>query len=383
MVPTSQKDRPITFMLFDGESFIEGQDLIIRPEELSRTEPARASVTQTLGGAWVDDFGAGLSVITLAGTTGWHGSRFADGEAQFERLRTVVVDRWHALRKQRADQAQTGEGVDAIKLVLSDRLDNFTVVVVPAQFQLRRHKSRPLLMQYNIQLTVLGDFAYDNVATSHDFVREAINNPNRYDLAIKALAEAQRKNQESSALLGVSGLGTDIMNAANKVLAMSDQVLESTKARMLKVKGIIDRETGPLIAASAAILQASRNAFQILAAGGDLTQYAKAVLQRIAGNMRDALCNLLNGFRRFLSVPDFSDIFGASTCSSTGGGRPISPWAAENPFPRVLPVEQPAVTVGAPAQSAMEALRTDVLDVLPATADVLRNMRSMGDFIRV
>ena len=47
--------------------------LVIRPEELTRTDPSRINDTRTLGGAWSDNFGEGLSSLTISGHTGWRG----------------------------------------------------------------------------------------------------------------------------------------------------------------------------------------------------------------------------------------------------------------------------------------------------------------------
>jgi hypothetical protein len=202
MVPASQKDRPISFLLFDGDTFIEGRDLIIRPEELSRTEPVRASITQTLGGAWSDDFGPGLSTITLAGHTGWRGSVSEDGADQFFQLRKLVVERRQELRE---DRAKTGNP-DDIQLVFADQLNGHALYVQPTTFQLRRHKTRPLLSQYNISMTVLGDMDFYLAGKYQDRITEAIHNPTRHEQALAALTEVQRKNQEASKEIEKRGL---------------------------------------------------------------------------------------------------------------------------------------------------------------------------------
>lgn len=346
-------------MLFDVDTFIEGRDLIIRPEELSRSDPVRASITQTLGGFWADDFGSGLPTITLAGHTGWRGSVNQDGAEQFAQLRKLIVERRQELRDERA---KTGDP-DDIRLIFADQLNNQALYVQPTTFQLRRHKSRPLLSQYNISLAVMGSLDISDVATAQDYIVDAIHNPTRHEQALEALAEVQRKNAEAGAELGLSGLSATMVGSAQALLDKSDALLTRVREYGKRAKGVIDSTLEPLFKTSAMLFEASRNAFQIMAMSSNITEYAKNVLQRIAANFGDALCNLKNGFRRLFTMPDWDDLFGASTCSSTGGGHPASPLAAKNPFYRVSPATPSgaAVNVTSKMQTQTSLLRGDPL----------------------
>ena len=364
-------------MLFDRDTFLEGRDLIIRPEEMSRTEPVRANITQTLGGAWADDFGAGLSTINIAGHTGWHGSRTEDGAEHFVQLRKLIVERRQELREAKA---KVGDP-DDIRLVLADQLNNQALYVQPQTFQLRRHKSRPLLSQYNITLMVLGTMDWGDIATSQDYVVDAIHNPTRHELALAALAEVQRKNKEAGKELKDTGLSASMVSTAQAMLDKTDAMLTKVREYGKAAKGVIDSTVEPLFKTSAMVLEASRNAFQILAAAGNIAEYAKAVLSRIAANFGDALCNIKNGFRRLFTMPDWSDLFGASTCSSTGGGKPTSPWAVENPFYRVSPSNPAAsASMSASGKSAVNEIRSDPLKntLLPSVIQQKMNSISSG-----
>src|SRR3546814_6347174 len=168
--PASQKAdvRPISFML-DDLAFgtpPTSVDLAIRPEDLTRGDPSRMDVQQTLGGAWADNFGPGIPTINISGHTGWRrlvGS-IGDGEARFQNLKSTVFDQWHLKRR---DAVQAGRDPDLVQLVFSDALDGFTVVVAPMNFTLRRSKSRPLLYQYPIPLTVLDQNVNQTSFLSH------------------------------------------------------------------------------------------------------------------------------------------------------------------------------------------------------------------------
>lgn len=149
--------RPISFTLQNqGGGGTISMDLVIRPEDLNRTEPSRLSTIQTLGGAWADNFGRGIGTVTIAGHTGWGQGGRPNGLGVFLALHDLVYTRWHAARAAAVD---AGRDPDSVKLIFADALDEFVWVVAPQVFTLRRNKSRPLLSQYNIVLTWLADRA--------------------------------------------------------------------------------------------------------------------------------------------------------------------------------------------------------------------------------
>ena len=163
--PSSQSAdlRPIAFLLTDelGSQLAEPITLSVRPEALTRQDPSRMSVQQTLGGAWADSFGPGLAAINISGHTGWRrdvgsspDSSGFDGVERFLALRETVFKRWHELRDTRI---RAGLDPAGVQLVFSDALDRFACVVAPQNFSLQRSRSRPLLMQYQISMVVLND----------------------------------------------------------------------------------------------------------------------------------------------------------------------------------------------------------------------------------
>jgi len=214
-----------------------------------------------------------------------------------------------------------------------------------------------------------------------DEVVLAIHNPTRHELALAALAEVQRKNKEAGKELKDTGLSASMVSTAQAMLDKTDAMLTKVREYGKAAKGVIDSTVEPLFKTSVMVLEASRNAFQILAAAGNIAEYAKAVLSRIAANFGDALCNIKNGFRRLFTMPDWSDLFGASTCSSTGGGKPTSPWAVENPFYRVSPSNPAAsASMSASGKSAVNEIRSDPLKntLLPSVIQQKMNSISSG-----
>jgi hypothetical protein len=158
--PPSQRGRVIGWRGTTG-SF----DFVIRPEELTRYQPSRLALQQTLGGAWADCFGIGPIAIRLNGTTGWHGGPpdggQPPGEDQFAQLEATVFTGWHAQR----DLIMAGGGDPSIVTsIFVDTLDRTTDIVAPKSFTLKRHKQRPLFMMFTIEMLVLQPLALAGIA---------------------------------------------------------------------------------------------------------------------------------------------------------------------------------------------------------------------------
>ena len=96
-----------------GERILNGQGaitLFINPEEFTVTEPARISVTQTKGGAFVDHFGQGLKQVTIRGVTGFHPPQLSgsniSGQDHFLELRKLIRD-WQTKAKDPATRQRS------------------------------------------------------------------------------------------------------------------------------------------------------------------------------------------------------------------------------------------------------------------------------------
>lgn len=153
--PISQKFRPITLVVSGSTTgFLPAWGHVFnpRPEEVNITNPTRATPIQTLGGAFLDDFGQGIADISLSGTTGWHGIAGVPGELVFVNLRNMLIEQFHAARQA---AAEAGQDPSMIKMYYADTLNTVLYEVYPLSFQLRRSKSRPLMYQYSIRLAGL------------------------------------------------------------------------------------------------------------------------------------------------------------------------------------------------------------------------------------
>lgn len=160
VAPPQQQDRRsqhFLFVLTEFEAFQRVYFFNINPEEYRKEEPNRVQVTQTIGGAFVDDFGVGIPTFSIRGHTGWHTSfdptnlDNKDGVEFFKKLLSI-------------SRASTGDGLthtfeDARafranqELVFINPQDGEGWEIVLNTFTLTRSASRPLLYQYDISFT--------------------------------------------------------------------------------------------------------------------------------------------------------------------------------------------------------------------------------------
>lgn len=359
-MPSSQNatERPIAFVLHDvaRNKPQEIFQLTIRPEELTRTEPSNQTVTQTLGGAWLDDGGPGIATVNISGTTGWRGAgEQRDGLKLFQELHAVVFERWHQLRD---EVAREGKNPDDVRLIFSDGLDDFSWVVTPAQFTLRRHRSRPLLAMYQINLTKLDELVLERPAKPAPGQAAALSS---LDLSISKINgfASKIKGQIASALgpikAGVEGL-----------VKLTSSALAATRKLLGAGLNLVRSTLGPVMEIARDLSQVSTNVFRMAAAGKDLPQAVKAEFMAMASTFTNVYCLLRNAFKPGGILPNYRSIFGASSCSSTSGGSPASPFINTNVFPLLHPAEATPVSLTASAEQAINQLAK--VDVLKAPA---------------
>lgn len=133
--------------------------LILNPTDFTQSEPVRGQVVQTLGGAYVDDFGRGLPEVTIQGNTGWRLKNMPDGKG--------ILDGWQAFKALRSDIFRYyTDAKDEVRTFLHN--PNYELrwynwgedeyyAIHPKEFQLQRSASNPLLYQYSFPFTCLRD----------------------------------------------------------------------------------------------------------------------------------------------------------------------------------------------------------------------------------
>jgi hypothetical protein len=122
--------------------------LLINPEELGMDEPAKVTATQTLGGAYITDFGQGLPTVTLSGTTGYRKRVNTEG-AETDGFEEFVNFRKNVYRRFITDPEPDST------LSWYNWEDDEYYDIQPTNFRLSRSKNQPLLYRYELKFTCI------------------------------------------------------------------------------------------------------------------------------------------------------------------------------------------------------------------------------------
>lgn len=372
--PQSQKAeaRPISFVLDDqsapGAAPV-GLTLVVRPEDLTRTDPSRMNVQQTLGGAWADNFGPGLSTISISGHTGWSrrivGGNELDGGERFLQLREQVFTRWHEARRA---AARDGTDPDLVRLIFADSLNQFAGIVAPISFTLRRSKSRPLLCQYQIALTVLSfDIDQNPLAHQSTGLVGPIDNRALEQSGLDSLIASIDK---------ITAYARDISTYIDRTFAAPVRAFMDQTARLYRHVNAaivaVDDIAGSLISVARLTAQAGVNIFRTIKAIGSFPEQARARLMQVASAYSNIFCVLNNAVNQQEYYPDYNPLFGSANCSSTSGGSPLSPLSGVNPWFLYTPDNRALpVTVDTSAQTSLRMLASSDVVLAPMTGPAL------------
>lgn len=348
--PSSQKPlaRPVGWIL-DDKNQTGGDALtqfvfaptVIRPEDLTRMEPSRTSAIQTFGGAWVDSFGPGIPDIRISGTTGWRGSMLRDGIAEMEFLKETVFDGWH---KRRAEAILLRKDPNNVKLVFIDRLDNIVAEVFPSAFRLHRSKQSPLIAKYDIMMSVIRDgiegyefptFQF-GITELDDFVKVIAD---AIDTIMSAISTAQQ------------WIDTYILAPVSVFMGLATQLFAAVMTIPAAINSVYTATVGSVIS----VAQAGKNMLRSFTSLAGLPARAKADLIGAASAFETVEVCSIRATRRLASLPNYQDVYGASLCSSTSGGRPILPRTGENLF-ETAQTRPTTPTSTAPRDGAMARL---------------------------
>jgi uncharacterized protein YoxC len=257
----------------------------------------------------VDSFGPGLRAINISGTTGWR-AKHANGrdwEQEFKSLHDEAFKYWHIRRD--AKIAEGGDP-DKVRLEFVDTLDGIAVYVVPQQFVLKRSKSRPLLVQYNIGMMATADIGYSFPDQEPKLDAKAVLDSFDQTVADMADMAAAIAAAVTSALQAV----TKLLNKINKMMAAVQNIMKAIGSIISAVTAIIKK-----------IAQALKNFFAMLAAMRNFAGKLTSLWKQAMAEFRNLQCLFKNGFQDAWQLEKYDDFNGAANCSSTNGGSPLSP----------------------------------------------------------
>lgn len=171
-------------------------DFAINPQEYTQTEPARVTITQTKAGAWVDDFGSGLPVVTIKGTTGFKPRNPKDGKPstgfeEFKELRDYIRSYYDSV------SPGTTRSINDY-LIFHNYTDGESWYVVPEVFTLMRSVSRPLLYMYEIRMTCIKKYQTPSNKSNTNTTKNKQNNSTTTSAKSKTSSSASSKSATSS-----------------------------------------------------------------------------------------------------------------------------------------------------------------------------------------
>lgn len=386
--PTDQRAgvRPISFLLQKQGGFGSPVTLKVRPEDLTRNEPSRVTVTQTLGRGvqgWVDNFGEGLPSLTISGHTGWRTSAGSgeDGAQAFETLNHLVQHEYHA-----AKQAAIDAGMDpaTVKLLFVDMLDGFTLNVVPQQFVLRRSKSRPLLFQYNISLQAISS-DIDNPLMILPFDGSIMGGLNALEGVVRRIegAAGEINGWISQAVSFKDRLLAPIGATVRTFTNMSARVFGAVNSVIANGENAISGTANDLIGIASDIAKVGTNINRTVSSIQGIPDSLKSSIGSVGAAYSEAYCIFRNSLKPRETYDDYSDLYGASNCSSTTGGRQASSYLSSNAFSLIQPERGPVMLTSGARSSLTTLGNADPVLAPVDLREIDRNLKIINSGVSV
>jgi hypothetical protein len=137
-----------TFEIKDNGKSVYRHTLLINPEDMNVEEPHRATVTQTMGGAYLSLFGQGLHNVSLSGKTGYHARRNAEG---------VMTDGYEEIQnlRKRIYRDFINMPSSQYEMFWYNWEDEEYYKIMPMSMRVQRNTSGGLMYRYDIQFTCL------------------------------------------------------------------------------------------------------------------------------------------------------------------------------------------------------------------------------------
>ena len=195
--------RSITFMLYELDDkgnevgILQTHTLLIAPQGYQQSEPNRSTVIQTLGGAFIDDWGLGLKQINITGTTGYakrlvHESAGTANTAGIDRA-MLATDGYHAFKDLRDNVYRQYFDLDQKSIVgstdMSGVLDRNSAIAAG-----QKRAGDPVFAdQQDARKEVVGA-AWDMITDVASTVGGSFNRNNPKDGGAKGMTKSERQS---------------------------------------------------------------------------------------------------------------------------------------------------------------------------------------------
>jgi hypothetical protein len=148
-----------------------------------------------------------------------------------------------------------------------------------------------------------------------------------------------------------------LINAAKNVVRFVNGIVSQVTSYMQAATNIFQSVSNLIVSAQAipqsllvaakAMALAGTVMFATIAAATDNSTVQTAASMSTASDFSNVFCLFSNAVNRQQTYPDYTPLYGASNCSSTNGGSPVSPYADTNPFYAVVGAPQNAPVIAA------------------------------------
>jgi len=150
----------VALSLYRNGSLLHILTFPVTPNQITFYVPSRVTMTQTIGGVFNDDFGAGIPIITIQGNTGYwessrgsfDGSAMVDGYTTYQKIYRIFYLDYFALE---------GSNLSPSPSIQERLLDTYSgrhFVVKPYQdFQIEQASDDPLNWDYTLTFEILRD----------------------------------------------------------------------------------------------------------------------------------------------------------------------------------------------------------------------------------
>jgi hypothetical protein len=132
----------------------------VTPNQVTFYNTARTTVTQTVGGVFIDDFGAGYSVLTIQGDSGYWNSMRGSLDNSMGLDGTTFKDALYRYFYQLYFQLERSNLAPnpAVNLHFFDTYSGRHYIVKPYQdFQFSQSSTSPMVWEYTLSFVVLAD----------------------------------------------------------------------------------------------------------------------------------------------------------------------------------------------------------------------------------
>ncbi len=384
--PTDQRAgvKPIAFVLQTPSGLNSPVTLKLRPEDFTREEPMRSNVTQTLGRGvqgWEDQFGEGLPKLSINGHTGWRTAQGSgeDGAQAFETLNELVAHKYPQAKQQAIDN---GQDPRQVKLLYVDMLNNFTWVVSPSTFILKRSRSRPLLFQYTINLQCI-DTDIDNPLMILPFSGSIFSGLKALNNVVKTI-EDMGKEIEGWIKAAVDLKDAAIAPFAATVRAFtesSNRIFNTVNSVIAAGQNAINGTANDLIGIAHDVARVGVNLNRTLSNIVNIPDDIKQSFMRISGAYQEVVCIFKNSLKPRKTYKNYDGLYGASNCSSTTGGSSQSLYVDSNAFALMDDKKSPVQLSSSAASSVSELGNNDPVMAPKDVAELNRHLTNINNGI--